>query len=303
MAGNDMTWLSGDVRRKGPRIFKDNQEKLLVELGEEVGRTPAVFEQAQKNREANQKRLNEMLEETLRQIKKARAHKAQKAKHVMDTTKSYTAKFEHELMGSREALRRDMSEAFGLMTTSMEDLEQQMTDAEEALRQQTEHRKQHIEATLGPIRDEAQRLTLALAAESKSRRLQDEAREKLLADEIEAITGQIDTEKFHREQQIMTFERWADAEQQQIAKRQYHLEKSVRDTVRDIRAEHHDQVKARIDNQAGIMESIASFVHKYRYQVDKDIALQRSAGSLHDAQMMSHTQGFADGTQFQPAGP
>ena len=32
-----------------------------------------------------------MLEETLRQIKKCRAHMQQKKKHVMDTTKSYTA--------------------------------------------------------------------------------------------------------------------------------------------------------------------------------------------------------------------
>ena len=46
--------------------------------------------QAQKNRDAHQKRLNEMLEETLRQIKKCRAHMQQKKKHVMDTTKSYT---------------------------------------------------------------------------------------------------------------------------------------------------------------------------------------------------------------------
>ena len=45
---------------------------------------------AQKNRDAHQKRLNEMLEETLRQIKKCRAHMQQKKKHVMDTTKSYT---------------------------------------------------------------------------------------------------------------------------------------------------------------------------------------------------------------------
>ena len=69
----DFSWLSGELHRRH-RVFKNEQEKLLHFLSEEVTRTPAVFEQAQKNRDAHEKRLNEMLEETLRQIKKCRAH-------------------------------------------------------------------------------------------------------------------------------------------------------------------------------------------------------------------------------------
>ena len=33
----------------------------------------------------------------------------------MDTTKSYTAKFEHELTGARQGLRRDLKESFVAM--------------------------------------------------------------------------------------------------------------------------------------------------------------------------------------------
>eukprot|EP00933_Yihiella_yeosuensis_P009591 TRINITY_DN11558_c0_g1_i1.p1 TRINITY_DN11558_c0_g1~~TRINITY_DN11558_c0_g1_i1.p1 ORF type:complete len:292 (+),score=63.88 TRINITY_DN11558_c0_g1_i1:99-974(+) len=272
MAG-DMAWLSGNVRRR-VREFKDDQERILFHLSEEVSRTPAVFEQAQKNRDAWQKQINEMLEETLRQIKKARNHMQQKSKHVMDTTKSYTAKFDHEITGTRESLRRDMNEAFGALSQTIDDLNGRMDQAEEALRTQSAERKVHLESTLGPIRDEAKRITLALAAESKARRLQDEAREKALADEVEAITVLIDAEKFDREQQIMSFERWADSKQQHHAKRQYQMEKHVRDAIKDIRTEHQAQVKARIEHQHGIIESIASFVHKYREQMEKDIELQ-----------------------------
>eukprot|EP00930_Biecheleria_cincta_P090475 TRINITY_DN79861_c0_g1_i1.p1 TRINITY_DN79861_c0_g1~~TRINITY_DN79861_c0_g1_i1.p1 ORF type:complete len:281 (-),score=61.06 TRINITY_DN79861_c0_g1_i1:123-965(-) len=266
-------WLSGDIRRKA-REFKDNQEKLLVHLSEEVGKTPAVFEQAQKNRDAHQKRLNEMLEETLRQIKKCRAHMQQKCKHVMDTTKSYGAKFEHELNTVRETLRRDMSASFAQMSGAIDELEQRMTESEAALVRQREDRIRHIETTLGPIRDESQRLCTALDQESKARRLQDEGREKLIADEVEHFNRLLDKEKFDRDQHMMSFERWADAEQQQVAKRQYQMEKEVRDTSKDIRMEHHNHCKARVETQHAVLESIASFVHKYRDQVDKDTSLQ-----------------------------
>ena len=48
---------------------------------------------------------------------------------------------------------------------------------EAALVQQREDRKRHIESTLGPIRDESQRLFDALAAETRERQLQDHKRE------------------------------------------------------------------------------------------------------------------------------
>eukprot|EP00931_Biecheleriopsis_adriatica_P094163 TRINITY_DN67847_c0_g1_i1.p1 TRINITY_DN67847_c0_g1~~TRINITY_DN67847_c0_g1_i1.p1 ORF type:complete len:281 (+),score=91.83 TRINITY_DN67847_c0_g1_i1:80-922(+) len=270
----DLSWLSSDLHRTS-RTFKNNQEKLLFHLSEEVGRTPAVFEQAQKNRDAHQKRLNEMLEETLRQIKKCRSHMQQKSKHVMDTTKSYSAKFEHEMQACKEFIRRDLKEAFTSMNAAVDELEVRMTASEAALRAQTEHRKQHIEATLGPIRDESQRLWTALQAESRERREQDQAREKDLADEVEAINGLLDSEKFDREQQLISYERWADAEQQQLAKRQYQMQKQVQDTTQDIRTEHHNQIKARVETQHAVVESIAAFIHKYRDQVDKDIANQK----------------------------
>jgi len=272
---DDYGWLTGDLHRKTLE-FKNNQERLLYELSSEVERTPAVFEQAQKNRDAHQRHLNEMLEETLRQIKKCRAHMQQKSKHVMDTTKSYTAKFDHELMATREGLRRDMTEAFNQMHQAVEELEVGMTDSEAALERQTQERKEHIEATLGPIRDESQRLFMALTKESKARRLQDETREKELADNVEAINHLLDAEKFEREQQLISYERWADAEQQQIAKRQYQSEKHMREATSDIRTTHQNQVKERVETQHAVVESIASFVHKYREQIIKDTALQNT---------------------------
>ena len=98
--------------------------------------------------------------------------------------------------------------------------------------------------------------------------------EKILEDEVLEINKLIDEEKFDREQQLMTYERWADAMQQQIAKSQYQLEKQVRDVTKDIRTEHQSQAKSRVETQHAIVDSIASFIHKYREQLDKDVALQ-----------------------------
>ncbi|CAK9002562.1 unnamed protein product [Durusdinium trenchii] len=269
----DFSWLSGDLHRRN-RVFKNNQERLLFYLTEEVNRTPSVFEQAQKNRDAHQKRLNEMLEETLRQIKKCRAHMQQKKKHVMDTTKSYTAKFQHELSGADQGIRRDLREAFASMNAAVDELNERMTFAEDALVQQREDRIRHIEATLGPIRDESQRLSDALAIETQKRQLQDQQREKLLQDEVHAFNALLDEEKFDREQQLMSYERWADASQQQVAKSQYQLEKEVRELTKDIRADHQADCQNRVEAQHAIVDSIASFIHKYREQIERDVSLQ-----------------------------
>lgn len=278
-ADGDQTWLSGDVRRK-VKEPSSLQEKYLWDLSDEVGRTPAVFLEAEKNREQHQRRLNEMLEETLRQIKKARAHMVQKSKHVLDTTKSYTAKFEHEQNSARDTLRREMSASFDQMGEATAVLEARMSEAEAALRRQHEHRIAHIEENLGPIRDEAKRLTAALDAESRSRRLQEEVREQMLADEVEALTGLIDAEKFEREQHLMGFIRWADVEQQRVAKRQYQMEKEARGAVAEIRVQHQSMSQDRIRNQHGIIDSMASFVHRYRVQMAKELQLHGLDGVL-----------------------
>ena len=143
-----------------------------------------------------------------------------------------------------------------------------MTESEEALRQHHDFWVQHVEATLGPIRDESQRLWDALKEEVGARQLQDQQRvawfrallpccrgvskgfsplftcfsrgestkEKLLQDEVHALYLLLDEEKFEREQQLMSYERWCDASQQQVAKSQYHLEKEASESLGALRA-------------------------------------------------------------------
>jgi len=251
-----------------PKGSKEDVE-LLDALSAEVARMPAAYREAQQGRDLQQRRLNELLEETVRQIKKARAHMQQKSKHVMDTSKTYTAKFEHELAGLRELLRRDLGEAVDALEAELKALEVRMAEAEVALQEQTRNRKADIEANLGPIRDEGLRLTAALENERRVRRLQEEERDKLLLDEIEAVTKIIDQEKFAREHQLTNFLHWQDAEHQRVAKRQYELEKETRDTVAALRTRHQATAKERIDSQHRIVESIASFVRRYRASMDE----------------------------------
>merc|ERR1719201_1590017 len=73
-----------------------------------AGTVRAVLRAAE--REAHQRRLNEMLEETLRQIQRTRAHSQQKFKHVRESTKSYVARFEHDMSCVNEDLRCELVE-------------------------------------------------------------------------------------------------------------------------------------------------------------------------------------------------
>jgi len=235
---------------------------------------PEVFRDVRKKRALQQKRLNEMLEETIRQIKKARGHLQQKSKHVFDTTKTYTAKFEHELACVRENLRHELQDAVVKMEEEIDRLDVRMGEAEGELQQQTQERIAQIEASLGPIRDEASRLTTALDNEKRARILQEERREKMLADEVEAMTRLIDREKFDREQQLKAFVHWEDGEQQRVAKRQYQLEKETKDAVEAIRVDHQAMSKERISNQHQIIECIATFVKRYRDQMSEEVGIQ-----------------------------
>merc|ERR1712070_598902 len=114
------------------------------------------------------------------------------------------------------------------------------------------------------------RLTSALEQERRKRRLQEEQRGKDLEHQVEEITRLIDAEKFAREQQVATFEQAKEKAEQQLAKRQYEAEQAIQTKVRLIRGELQEAAKTRISDQNGIVESIASFIRRYRKQVHKD---------------------------------
>jgi len=249
------------------------QHMRLDALGKEVGLLDGCFKEAQLNRDMHQKRLAEMIEDTLKQVQRARAHMDQKKQHVQDTTKSYAAKFEHELACAREELRRDLKERIGEMEGAVGKLKTHMQDLDAALKHQHQVRKEQIENTLGPIRDDVAQLCAELERERSIRRKQEEQREKLLADQVEAVSNLIDEEKFRRERQVAEFARWADLEQELLEKRQYQEERETRDSVKTISADLQTTAKERIQNQEGVIESIASFVKRYREQVAREVML------------------------------
>jgi len=254
------------------------QLKRLQMLKDEVGRVAGTFEDAQRAREAHQHRLNEMMEETLRNITRTRAHSIQKSKHMKDATKSYIARFDHELSSLNEDFRHELGDRAAKIEKTFNGLEARLEALEVDLDKQREVRKALIEEQLGPIRDEEKRLIKALAAERKERALEEARREKMLADEIEAVSLLIDQEKFEREQQFSQWGRWQDDEQQRLAKKQYQAEKVRQDAAAGLTKELQEEAKERIECQQGIVESIATFVKRYRGQVIKEI-------SVHDGTM------------------
>lgn len=250
------------------------QEKKLQDFNYEVGRTGAVFEQAQRAREAHQRQLNEMVEETLRIIAKTRGHGHQKCKHVRGSTKSYTASFEHEMNSLRENFRHELDDRCLRVEQTFDGLENRMAELEANLDAQREVRKRLIEDQLGPIRDEEKRIIAALETERRARRLEEERREKMLADEVEAITVLIDKEKFAREQQSAAYDRLAIAEQHKVEKRLYQAENERRDLIKGVKEEIGEEARERIEKSHGIAESIGAFVKRYRGQVLKELEVQ-----------------------------
>lgn len=250
---------------------KSQQAKLLNEMTKQVDDMPETYKDAQRKREIYMQRLTDMIEETLRQIIKARHGMEQKAKHVRDTMTSYGAKFEHDLSCTREDLRRELGEK----TTKLEDilagLENRVEQIEDDLQKQHEFRVQHVEEKLGPIRDEVWEIHNDLEAEKKARKKQEAEREKLLADEVELFTKLLDAEKFSRSQQLGHFQDWVNIQQQFVAKRQYQVEREVRDHSKAARTYLQDATKERVAVQHRVIESIASFVKRYHEQLQKEL--------------------------------
>merc|ERR1740138_157358 len=152
-----------------------------------------------------------------------------------------------------------------------------MGEAEDALQRQREARKKRIEETLGPIRDEAARLSAALEAERRARKSQEEEWSKLLKDETEAMNKLIGQEKFSREQELVKLIDWSHTEQQQLEKRQLQVTKEVCNTVERIRVDHQTIVKDRVQSQHGVAENIAAFVNRCTEEIAKEAKLQSEA--------------------------
>jgi len=250
------------------------QHKKLEVFTNEVGRTGAVFEQAQRAREAHQRELNEMVEETLRIIAKTRGHGHQKCKFVRGLTKSYTASFDHEMNTLRENFRHELDDRCKRVEETFEGLESRMAGLEGDLDNQREVRKKLIEEQLGPIRDEERRILAALETERRARKLEESRREKSLADEVEKITVLIDKEKFAREQQSAAYDRVAIAEQHKVEKRLYQAEKERIAAIKGIKEEIAEEAQERVKHQHNVAESIGAFVKRYRGQVLKELEVQ-----------------------------
>jgi hypothetical protein len=251
------------------------QAKKLEALTHEVDRTQAAFDAAQRAREAHQRLLTEMVEETLRVIAKTRGHGQQKCKHVRDSTTSYVARFEHEMTTLRENFRHELEDRSARIEATFEGLESRTAALEADLEAQREIRKKLIEEKLGPIRDEEKRILAALDSEQRARRLQEERREKMLQDEMEAIAILIDKEKFERELQGHDFDRMVAELQHKLEKRMYQAEKERQDTVEQIKEVIAEEAADRVEKQHRVIESIATFVKRYRGQVYKELEVSK----------------------------
>ena len=95
---------AGVMRSKAPAGTL--QAKNLDGLASGIAETQRVFHEIAKGSDHGP--MTEQMEEVVRKIKKERAYYVQKAKNIMDTTQSYSARFEHELSTTDEALAKEL---------------------------------------------------------------------------------------------------------------------------------------------------------------------------------------------------
>jgi len=258
----------------------DEQARLLVVLSSEVDRMPSFYEEAEKAREECRKRLNELHSDTMRQIQLTRDHGQQKSRHVQDTMKSFTAKFDHELCQMRDELRKELMVKSSRIEGMINELDRRMVTLEVGLEEQHRARVAQTEDVLGPIRDEVNQITTDLERERQTRRREEEELEKTLADKIEVITKKVDEEKFAREQQYVELSQWTEKEQQHLAKRQCQVEKETCDTLRDLRHDLQVETKDRIACQDTIVEDVASFIKRFNEQLSRDSENDGNVGQM-----------------------
>jgi len=276
------------IQAESRKDLANVQQHYLDKLNDQVGKTGETFEAAQRAREAYQRELNEMVEETLRQITRTRGHGHSQCKYVRGSTSSYRAHFDHELSKVKASAEFELDQRCMKVEAQFDVFDTSMNKLEADLEAQRITRANLIEEQLGPIRDEEKRILAAIEAERRARKLEDEVRTKMLQDEVEAITVMIDKEKFAREQQSLAFDRLATASQQAQEKRQYQIEKERTETVKIIKEAIEEEARERIEKQHGVVESIANFVKRYQLQVRKELQVQNATIMNTEAMKQKH---------------
>lgn len=293
MVGTEALYNSR-TEMKRSSVFSPDKDLINVQkhyldlLNTEVGKTAETFEAAQRAREAHQRALNEMTEETLRQIAMTHGHGHQKCKYVRGSTMSYRAHFDHELNNLTGEFKMEQDKRCLKVEEQFDVFDASMNKLEADLEAQRIERARLIEEQLGPIRDEEKRILAAMEAERRARKLEDEVRTKMLQDEVEAITVMIDKEKFAREQQSLAFERLATASQHAQEKRQYQIEKERTETVKIIKESIEEEARERIEKQQGVVEAIANFVKRYQLQVRKELVIQNATIKANETMKQKH---------------
>lgn len=244
--------------------------KLTI-LAEEVERMSAVFEEANRAREEQRKIMDEMHQDLLRRIQMTRDYMTQEAKRLGDTTKSFTAKFEHELNSMKDELITMLKKKIAEVNHSLAGLETRSKELERAIEQEREDRIVQTEEVLGPIRNRVDRIMGELHAETKTRQGREQEIMKQLLDAAERLNNDVDAEKFTREQLYMSFKLMSERERQNLEDRQVQTRQDTDVNLRGIREELEKEVDSRIENQDGIVDNVTVFIKRFQENIKEDI--------------------------------
>lgn len=253
----------------GP-LKNTEQHQKLNSLTAQVEGMAAVFEEANKAREEHRKMLEERHQDVLRRITDTRDYVEQESKRLKDTLHTFQAKFNHELAGLRSDLLSDLNNMVVQIRTTISGLEGQVTDLEEALRQEKEDRIKQTEEILGGIRKQVEQLTSGLEQERKIRQNREKELLKELSDAMDLLNTTLDTEKFNREQQYQGMKNEIDREQTRLGKRQYQIEVESTRLCTSLRDDLVEETKHRFEGQDGIVDNVSSFIKRFQDNIREE---------------------------------
>jgi len=236
-----------------------------------MGRLPVVFEEANKARAEQRKLMDEMHQDLLRRIQMTRDYMTQEAKRLADTTKSFTAKFEHEIQSMKEELTTVLKNKISQVNHALALLDARNKELEQAIEVERQDRIRQMEEVLGPPRKRVDKIMGELHAETKTRQAREQVMMKQLLDAAEYLNNDVDAEKFLREQQYMDFKLMSERERQSLEDRTVSTRQATQKSLAVLKTELEKEVDNRIVNQDGIVDNVTVFIKRFQENIKEDI--------------------------------
>ncbi|KAF4700296.1 hypothetical protein FOZ63_029964 [Perkinsus olseni] len=307
-----------------PGLSESKSEKadMLEGLAKKVAGMAAVFTEANAAREKEREALREKHLNVLMCIEETKKDVIAEASRLRSTIESYEAKTDYELKRLDEELKTLLEAKHTEAMGRIEELERRATEVESALAAEIEERKRHTDSVLGMLQRQVEEISKSVETETAIRRSNHDVGwimniakppflsfvvgttlsnhvvsstlkglqmlNKKLADSVEAVTKELDEEKFSRDVLCTTVRQQMSSNHEEVSKRQLCVQRWTQDLVDSLRKAIEAEEGMRSASQGSIIESISAFLRRFEEDIKGETgmvyssawALRQFGGSL-----------------------